>query len=369
MSKVMKLGKIGEFRLQRVLLQYDSPFIFTCVNEKNRMMIFAEDHYNDLEESWVSIFINDNQLYELLSGKKSIQETFINCDVHDYYLIKHTFNNDSYEYLKIKSFPDNILSPGRDFLKFDYKEEQGLINSLNKSYEDNLMPTMDFHFNKFSRSHSISVEFLINVLDKVKKVFNGIVRAKANTLEVEPCAGSVVLRFRAVQPDKTIDKNTSSYAFESIERILKSESPEEVSDVLIENPRILIPLKSLYLSLSKMKRDFEIAAVTDFKKASKYTQISNKTISMFYEKFKNTEFTSSEDKMLTGFLEGFDNIRHSFSFKSENGTIYKGKISKDINENNPKIQDRYFVTIVETTVHDIENAKEKKVYTLKRLEH
>ena len=370
MSNIMDLNKLGKFRLDRILVQYDSPFIFTCLNESNKMMLFVEDNYDSDEESWISIFIDDNRLYDLLSGVKSIQETFISVDVHNYYKIRHTFETDTYTYVKEKSFPEGILSSGKDYIRFNNEqEEKALIRGLNDIYDKTLMPAMDMHFNKYSNSHSLPVEFLINVLDNVKKIFNGIIRVKSKSLEVEPCVGSFVLRFKAVNPDKTIEKNTSTYAFRTIGNILLSDNPETVKDALIQNPRIIAPLKSLYSSLQKYNRDFEIATVSDEEHPFAYRTISCTTISSFYNELKNKKLTQSYELTKEGIMEGFNNIKSTFSLILDDGVIINGKISKDINEKNPKIRDHFSVILRVDVELDLENAKDKKTYTLLHIRH
>lgn len=370
MSKVMNLEKLGNFRLKRILLEYDSPFIFTCVNEKNKTMLFIENDYSEEEESWVSIFISDDNLYNLLSQKTSIQETFINLDTHTYYLIKHNLISDVFTYQKLKSFPEGILNSGNDFLPVVYNNEEALLmESLKEVFNENLMPAMDLHFNKFTGKHSLPIEFLINVLTDVKKVYNGIIRVKSNSLEVEPCPGSLVLRFKSIIPDKTIDKNTSAYAFKTIENILLSSDPEDVKSVLLENPRIISPLKSLYSTLAKNNRDFEIATITEDITPVGYKTISSKNVSDFYSNLKNKKISDSKEIKRIGVMEGFDNVRWSFSFRDNFGKLYKGKISPEINEKNPKIKDEFEVILVETTEVDLENAKDKKTHVLKHISH
>ena len=370
MSKVMDLNNLGKFRLDRILVQYDSPFIFTCVNEKNKMLLFVEEDYDDTKEVWISIFIDEQGLYELLSKNKSIQETFINTDVHQYFRIEHIFSSDSYVLTKKDSLPQGILNSGRDYINISTEqEEKELIQGLIKTYNETQMPAMDLHFNKYTRSHSLPVEFIINVLQDFKKIFNGIVRVKSKSLEVEPCPGSLVLRFKAVNPDKTIDKNTSSYAFKAIGDILSSNDPENVKSILIENPRIIAPLKSFYSTLAKSNRDFEIAAITDEERPLKYKTIFNSNVNKFYSGLKDKKLSESHPFESKGVLEGFCNIKSTFSFISENGDVIKGKISKDINDKKPKIQDVFVASMTETVEIDLENAKEKKTYVLNNLEH
>lgn len=365
MNKEMDLGKLGKYTLDQILVEYDYPFIFTCKNEKFKTMLFVEENYTDEYESWISIFVNDDDLYNLLSSRKSIQKTFININIDRYYKIIHQFSTDSYEVSRLSSFPEGILGKDEYFLNFyDEKHAEKLINSSYELFNENLMPVMDVHFNPYTNSHSIGVSFLVNFLENVKKVYNGIVRCRKDTLNVMPCGGSFVLRFQSAVPDKTISKNTSEYAFNSIQSIFLSSDLEEVKDLFIKNPRIYHPVKDLYDTLAKENRDFEILTISGAEQVKKYKKVSSDYVSKFKESLKNSVVSSTEETKMSGFLEGFDNVRSTFTLITENGDIIKGKLSKSLNDRKPKIKDKFEALIEVTKELDLENGKEKPFYKM-----
>ena len=92
--KRMNLGKLGSFRLERVLVKYEYPILFTCQNDKGRLLLFLEMENNKELEKWVAVDTNNSVLNKLYRKEISIQKAFVNINVRKYYIIQHVFSVD-----------------------------------------------------------------------------------------------------------------------------------------------------------------------------------------------------------------------------------------------------------------------------------
>lgn len=344
--KTINLGKLGNFRLERVLVKIDYPVLFLCQNEKGKLLLFVEKDNDDLHEEWVAIRVNEETINRMYRKEISIQKAFINTDVEKYYLINHSYSDDSYSYITTKCLPDDVLNEGDDYIPVIDNSEAILksakyVTSLTNS------PVLDLHLNPYSHKHSIKASLLAFISNKVVSMFNSSTFKNKDDLMVEFEPGSFVLRFYSKSMDSLIPENSSIAAFKTISNILGASNIEDVSKEVIANPKLINPTRELINKLSKEKEDFDLFITDNNTNENPITKrVDINHLSEINTKLKKYTLKEKERIVKSGILLSYDSVRKAFKFKiDDDNVILVGSWSKEFEDKNYVMHERYYATI------------------------
>lgn len=365
MSNVMRIEKLGDYKLLRVLDSFDYARIFVCKNEKDKLLLFAEMDTNDTFEKWVAVDIKHDTFNELLYGRLSVQRAFINTDVRKYYIITHSFETDDYVLSLANRMPEDVISEDDFFVGIDEeKEQQEIITSAINAFKKSDSPVFDLHFNPYTVDHSLPLGFLAILLENIRRIYNLITKTRRDVLRAEPIPASMLIRIQSVEPQKIIAKNSPSFAFNTIAKIMTSETTESLTDEFKENPYILKSSKELVNCLVKENKNFEVMLTESVTEKPEVKNVEIKALQKLNTELKSYSVSTDEEEETDGILDGYDTQRKTFSFMFDSGTQIKGKLDKDFLIEEHTVLNRYCAKIRTTKVFDTENAKSKNTYTL-----
>lgn len=369
MAKIMNLKGLGNFKFVRTLDGCDYPRIFVCEDQRANMFLFAEIDFDDESEEWVAIHIDTETYDKLLFNKITIQKAFINANVDKYYIIKHVYIDDRYEYATQDFMPEDVISQEEFFVGIDILKENKILQESNiKASKESNFPILDFHFNPYTNNHGLSANFLVSVLENVKNIFGNITKTRKDNLLVELVPGSFVLRFKSNITDSIISKDSPSNAFKIIKKIVSSNLPEDLINEMRDHPNIFKKSADLINVLARENKHFDVIYGDYSENEKGISNVSPDTIKFLNERMKNTTITVKEQKTIIGTLLGYDIKRKTFTFKEINGECMKGKLGKDFDLiKTLEIPTNYEANITITDMHDIENDKHKYAYELLHL--
>lgn len=370
--KIINIGELGKLRLERVLVRVDYPVLFLCQNEKGALYIFVEKESDQFHEQWVAVKTDEEMLNKMYRKEVSIQKAFINPDINRYYIVNHSYSDDSYSYTTSKRMPDDVLNDGEDYIPVLDNSDSILSSAKNVTSKTD-SPVLDFHLNPYSHKHSIKASLLAFISNKVVSMFNSATFKKKDDLMVEFEPGSFVLRFYSKSLDGLIPENSSYAAFSTIANILSANSVDEISKEIISNPKLIKPSKELINKLSKEKEDFDLFVTNisdEIKPYAKRVYIEH--LNDINQKLKKYSVKESERIVESGILRSYDSVRKAFKFKiDESGTIVSGAWSKEFEDKKYIVHEKYLATISvleEKYDDDSINARSKKYYKLVKLE-
>ena len=367
--KTMFLDKLGTFHLERVLVKCEYPILFTCQNEKGRMLLFLEMDSNEQYEKWVAIDITSATLNKLYRKEITIQKVFINTDTHKYFVITHDFAANSYSYEKVNKMPDEVLVDGEDYLDIedDYNE---ILESAKDAMLRNNSPVLDIHLNPYSHKHSISASLLSFITSKISACFNYSTNKRGDNLMVEFQPGSFVLRFYSkIKEESIIPSETSESAFNTLSNILGSNDVETMSNEFIQTPKLVNPAKELISRLSKEKEDFDVFVTSDINQKATTKSINVDNLISVNKQLKEYKLDEKKNVPFAGELFAYNSSKKTFGFKANNGDIMNGSWEKGFVDSDYTIHKNYnaIVNIVEEKYnHNQQNPKKR--YKLVSLE-
>ena len=368
--KTIHLEKLGNLRIERVLVKIDYPILFLCQNEKGKLFLFLEIESDCQHEKWVAVSTNEITINKMYRHDLSIQQAFINTDVRKYYLINHLYDDDSYDYIISKSMPEGVLNDGADYVQ-TYDNSKEIIESARIASAKTDSPVFDLHLKPYSHKHSISASLLAFITNKIITMFNYSSNNRRSELMVEFEPGSFVLRFYSDSIDSIFPDKSKASAFSTISKILGANSIEEVSNEMILEPKLITPAKDLINRLSKENEDFDIFLTENKDSKSIKTVVNVERLSSINNELKQYKVKESEAQTLTGILKGYDSIRKTFKFRlDDTRTVITGNWDKSFLDKKYVVHERYNVTFsaVEEVYGDGKDIRKKKHYKLIKME-
>lgn len=106
-----RLNNIGELRLEQILVEFDIPELFICVdNMRNRYAVLCTDISNASIE-YIIIKITSENLVHMLEKKITMRKFFLNGSDNRVWYVKSVGNidNDEIESGELESVPENFL--------------------------------------------------------------------------------------------------------------------------------------------------------------------------------------------------------------------------------------------------------------------
>ncbi len=370
--KTINLGKLGNLRIERVLVKIDYPVLFLCQNEKGKLFLFVEKESDEHHEQWVVINVNDDTINKMCRGELSIQKAFINVNVDKYFVVNHDYNNDSYSYTISKSMPAEVLTEGDDFVPILDNSESILESAKYLTLKAD-SPVLDFHLNPYSHKHSIKASLLAFVSNKVVSMFNSSTYKKKDDLMVEFEPGSFVLRFYSKSLDSLIPENSSISAFKTIANILSANNIDDISKEMVSNPKLINPARELINKLSKEKEDFDLF-ITDNSTLEEplKKRVNIDHLAEINARIKKYTLQEKERIVKIGALRSYDSVTKTFKFEIEdNNVLVKGNWAKEFVDKKYVVHERYLATISvleERYDGDISETKMKVYYKLIKLD-
>lgn len=344
--RTINLGKLGTLKLDRTLVKVDYPLLFLCQNERGKLFLFVEKESDDCHEQWVVIKVNEETINKMYRHELSIQKAFINVDVDRYYIVNHTYVDDSYSYNVLKEMPADVLNEGDDYIPV-FDNTNMILDSARLVTTQTDSPVLDFHLNPYSHKHSIKASLLAFISNKVVTMFNWATFKNKDDLMVEFEPGSFVLRFYSKSLDSLIPENSTVAAFNTIANILGAKSVDELSKEIISNPKLINPSRELIKKLSKEKTDFDLLVTNnDENISSSVKRVRSDYLMEINNELKKYSIKEKERIVKKGILRSYDSVRKAFKFKiQENGQIVTGAWAKEFEDKKYVVHECYTATI------------------------
>ncbi|MDR0985401.1 MAG: hypothetical protein LBL60_00435 [Mycoplasmataceae bacterium] len=342
MNNTFYIKDLGSLVLDDILMEYDHPIIFTCIDGVKTKYLFYEINSSQHYE-WIVVRVSDKRCYEIKTNKISIQKAFKNSEIeNEFYKISvkdNKWTKENINSLNNSWFSDNETFIGKSIDNVDDNKWLQTVD-VNKSI-------VDLKYNTNTNKHDIDTKTFEKVIHNANDFFSIWPNQNVNACTLP---GSCIIRFTFDSTSSLFDDADEDPAFNVINKVFDNinDNKIEFNDIFDDtdkknDEKNYVKVKDFLNCINETKplityRNKKLAKVNRINVQDSVYKINNfvKKIDFKIEEIKKN--ISTIEKEYDGYFIGFSFKNKSFDFASNNEKIH-GDIDENLSELNVKVSD------------------------------